>query len=152
MKSKVYYRSNRRARSVFSNCCPTCGRSAEVPGQIFLQESTLTVTRGDVTVPLYRTEFGIVRALLDAYPRPVERDDLIQAGWGDHPPIGCTYDAPNKPFNNLYVCLCKLRKVLPKVGLQLPYPIRAANGQYQSLYSIIIEEWDLPSASLRQVS
>ncbi|MFE5565027.1 response regulator transcription factor [Amycolatopsis japonica] len=99
------------------------GRVAMPPvlraGDLELDTGRHEIRRGGVLLSLSRTEFAVVRRLLENAGEPVSRDDLISAGWDMH---------ADPASNVLDVVLTSLRKKLlnpplittvPKAGYRI---------------------------------
>lgn len=75
------------------------------------------------SVPLSRSAGTILAALLSRYGKPVMRDHLFEALWGDDETGG-----PINPPKVIDVILCRLRRMLRAIGVDFEY--KGNNGQF----------------------
>lgn len=137
-----YRRMMHRVRTV-ANCCPTCGREAELPGQIHLDLGSLECHRAGRVAILSRREALMLHKLLESWPRSVEYDALAEHIWRDVP-VSATAEG-RLPYNLLQVIANLLRHKLKLLGMTIPRATR-----YASAYRIHVG--DLPETDLRIAS
>jgi hypothetical protein len=131
------YRTRRRQPP--ADCCPTCGRKAELPEQIFLDMDRMVVTRCGLHAFLRRAEIVMLKELLDAWPRQVGYERLAYVGWGDDPPRWASGEVEMRPYNLIQVKISQMRPKIAPLGLSIP-----RSPRFVSAYTVEIDPLPKP--------
>lgn len=104
------------------HACPNCGyiEGSPIPGLQFIAAAR-QVTMGGKSCHLSRMQIDILECLMDAYPRPVHTEALLEA---------CYPIEADENRSSLSAMMSMMRKSLRDAGLPLSVTLATGTGLY----------------------